>query len=235
MEYRRDHQEKRSARKEWGEYKEVMRMTGQDRAKKRSARQLVPPLLIAFLGIAGSLAIFFLKGGFQSIELALMFIMVAFSAWGYTQRTVRGIVSLFFLYIATSLAATFYIITAPYVGAPFSDKVTPDILALSFVVLTVVAWVALEFIARQFFKDLSLPALGILDNLGGLCMYFLVSILVASLLFNAMGYSETFRRAHHRALLRQRFNQVVHLWYASQSFWFSQNPPPIYIYDLGAR
>jgi len=233
MEYRRDRQEKRSARKEWEEYKEVMKMTGQDRAKKRSARQLVPPLLIAFLGIAGSLAIFFLKGGFQPIELALMFILVAFSAWGYTQRTIRGIVALFFLYVATALAATFYIITAPYVGAPFSDKVTPDILALSFVVLTVVAWVALELISRQFFKDLSLPALGVLDNLGGLCVYFVVGILVVSLLFNAMGYSDKFRRAHDRAFLRPQFNQVIRLWYASQSLWFSKNPPPIYVHDLG--
>lgn len=235
MEYRRDNQEKRSARKEWEQYKEVMRMTGQDRAKKRLARQLVPSLFIALLGIVGAVALYFLKGTFQPIELVLMFILVAFSALGYTQHTLRGIATLFFLYIAAGLAATFYVVTAPYVGAPFSDKVTPDILALSFVVLTVVVWAALEFISRQFFKDLSLPALGILDNLGGLCVYSVVGILAISLLFNAMGYSDKFGRAHNRSFMRQQFNQVVHLWYTAQSLWFSQNPPPIYVYDLGAQ
>lgn len=244
MEYRRDRQEKRSARREWKEYREIMRMTGQERAKRRAAHQLVLPLLITLLGVAGSLAIFFLKGGFQPVELVLMFILTAFGAWGYMQCTIRGIMTVFFLYIATSLAATFYVITAPYVGAPFyvipalyvgasfSYKVTPDILALSFVVLTVVTWVTLEFIWRQFFKDMSLPALGFLDNLGGFCVYFVVGILVVSLLFNAMGYSDKFRDAHDRAFLRPQFNQVVRLWYISQSFWFSQNPPLIYVYDL---
>lgn len=235
MEYRRDRQEKRSARKEWEEYKKVMKLTGQDRARKQAARQLVPPLLITFLGIAGSLAIFFLKGGFQPIELALMFIVVAFSTWGYTQRAIRGIMAIFFLYIATALAATFYVTTAPYVGAPFSDKVTPNILALSFVVLATVAWITLEVISRRLFKDLSLPALGVLDNLGGLCVYIVIGILVVSLLFNAIGYGNKFRRTHDQAFLRPQFNQVVRLWYASQSFWFSKNPPAIYIYDLDTR
>jgi uncharacterized membrane protein YGL010W len=233
MRYRRDDQKKgRSGREDWAQYREAMAATGQDRAQKRAARGLLPPLVISFLGIGVAVALYFLRGGFQSIELVLMFIVVAFSALGYTQRMVRGVVTLFFLYAATGLAATFYITTAPYIGAPVSAEVTRGILALSFTVLTTVTWIALEFVSRRLFRDMGLPALGLLDNLGGLFVYFIVGILVAALLFNALGYSDRWQRAHDRALLRQGFDRVVYLCYVSQSFWFPQAPPPIYVYDL---
>jgi uncharacterized membrane protein required for colicin V production len=233
VESRRDSQKKeRSARKEWKRYKEVMAATGQDEAQKRAARGLVPPLVIGFLGIGAAVALYFLRGGFQSVELVLMFIVVAFGTLGYTQRIVRGVVALFFLYVATGLAATLYVTTAPYIGAPFSAQVTRGTLALSFIVLMAVFWIALEFISRRFFKDMGLTALGLLDNLGGLFVYFVIGVLVAALLFNALGYSHKWQRAHDQALLRQGFNQVVYLCYTSQSFWFPQTPPPIYVYDL---
>jgi hypothetical protein len=33
-------------------------------------------------------------------------------------------------------------------------------------------------------------------------------------------------------VLRPRFNQVLTLHYAAQSFWFPERSPPIYVYDL---
>ncbi len=234
MSFYREPSKRQSATESWKQYKEVMKATGQDRAKRRGARELVPPLLIGFLGIAVALALFFLRGGFQPIELVLMFIVVLFTALGYRQRILRGVATLLFLYMATGLAATFYVITAPYIGAPVSAEVTRGILALSFVVLMAVTWIALEAISRSFFRDSSLPVLGALDNLGGVCVYFVIGILVASLLFNALGYSHKWRRTHDLALLRQGFNQVVYLSYATQSFWF-KSPPHIYVYDLNLR
>jgi hypothetical protein len=199
---------------------------------KRSARGVVPPLILLVLGVGGILALYFLSPGFQPVEVMVMLMVTGLAALGYRQRILRGIMTSVILYFATGVAATFYPITAPYVGAPFGGEMTNDILALSFVVLMVSIWVALEAFSRRFFKDTSLPNLRILDNLGGVLIYLAVGALVAALLFNAFGYGQTGWASHNQAKLRPALNQVLYVHYTAQSFWFPNKPPPIYIYDL---
>jgi uncharacterized membrane protein required for colicin V production len=204
---------------------------------KRSAKEVVPPLILGTVGTIGVVVLYFLSPDFfQPIELILLLVVVGFAAVGYTQRIVRGLMMAAIIYVATGVAATFYVITAPYIGAPFGDfteEAPPlGIKAFSFVVLTVVIWIALEAIGRAFLKDTSLPGLRILDNLGGLLVYLVIGVLVATLLFNTIGYSQRWRRVHDKAALRSAFNQVLSLHYTAQSFWFPGKPPPIYVYDL---
>jgi len=193
---------------------------------------MVIPLVIGTLGTAGVIALYFLVPDIQPLELMLLLVITGFVALSCTQGIIRSIMSIAMLYIASGVAATFYRVTAPYIGAPFSAIVDRNILALSFGVLTVVIWVTLEVLGRISFRDTHLPVLGILDNLGGLLIYLVIGVLVASLLFNTIGYGRLGRRAHNEALLRQRFNQVLYLYYTTQSFWFPERPPPIYVYDL---
>jgi len=200
--------------------------------RRRSARNVVPPLILGTLGTLGIVALYFLVPGLQPAELVLLLVVVGFVALGYTQGIIRGLMSAAMLYIASGVAATFYEVAAPYIGAPISAIVDRNILALSFGVLTAVIWITLEALGRASFPDTSLPALGILDNLGGLLIYLVIGVLVASLLFNAIGYGQLGRRMHNRALLRPKFNQVLSLHYAAQSFWFPGKPPLIYVYDL---
>lgn len=213
------------------------------KSKGRSAQEVVPPLILATLGIGGVILLYVLVPGFQSIELVLL-AAVACVAAGYTQGIVRGIITIVILYIATGVAAVFYQVAAPYTGlvkailtlpltGNFSFDVVSDsgTLAFSFSLLTVLVWLVLEIAIRVSFQDTSLPGLGILDNLGGVIVYLIVGILVASLLFNALGYGRL-RPAHDKALLRPAFSQVVYLHYVTQSFWFSGRPPAIYTYDL---
>jgi hypothetical protein len=208
-------------------------------------------LLIGVLGTAGVVALYFLVPGVQIVDLALLLVVVAFGALGCAQGIVRGAMTAVMLYIATGMAATFYPVPAPYVGtiqrlfglmfagdtlrgdlgASIGENVTRDSLALSFGLLTVVTWVTLEAIVRTSFQDTHLPSLGILDNVGGFIVYLAIGALVASLLFNAIGYGRL-RRVHNQALLRPRFNQVLTVHYTAQSFWFPERPPPIYVYDL---
>lgn len=202
------------------------------RRRRRSAKNVVVPLSLGTLGTVGVIALNLLVPGFQPVELVLLLVVVAFGAAGYTQDTIRGLMTAAILYVASGAAATFYPVTAPYIGAPFGDEVDRNILALSFGVLTVIIWVTLEVLGRVSFRDTSLPALGILDNLGALLIYLAIGVLVASLLFNATGYGWWGRRAHDDALLRPRFNQVLYLHYTAQSFWFPEKPPPLYVYDL---
>lgn len=215
--------------------------------ERRSAQPPILPLLIGTLGTVGVIALYFLVPQLQLIELALLLVVVGFGAVGYMQRTVRGIMTAVFLYIATGVAAALYPIPAPYVGGirrlfalifagdvasgELSKSVDRGSLALSFILLTAVLWVALEAIGRASFRDTHLPRLGILDNLGGAIVHLVIGVLVVSLLFNAIGYGRL-RRVHDEALLRPTFNQVLHIHYSTQSFWFQGMPPPLYTYDL---
>ena len=213
------------------------------RPRRRTDTKLIPTLLIGALGIAGIVALFLLVPGVQFIELVLLAIVVGIVAMGYRRGIIRGIISILFLYIATGIAATFYPIPAPYVagirqflgrmsvGTVTQGELDGDSLAISFILVMLVTWIALEAIGHSASPDTSLPRLGILDNLAGVGAHLVVGVLVASLLFNAIGYGHL-RRAHHKAVFRSRFNQVLTLHYGTQSFWFGESPPPIYVYDL---
>jgi len=207
-------------------------MTRHKTRTRRSASEVVLPLLVAFVGIGGAVACYYLIPGFQPVELVAIIVAVVFAAVGYTQDILRGLISVLFAYLATGVAATFYVPVAPFVGAPFGDEVTDPIRALSFLVLTALVWIVLEAITRALIPDTSLPALGFLDHLGGLAVYLVLGVVVASLLFNASGYLPRWRRQHDAARLRPQFNQVVSLLYGAQSFWFGERPPRFYVYDL---
>jgi uncharacterized membrane protein required for colicin V production len=221
-----------------------------DKPRKRSGRKTIPSLLIGALGTVGVVALYLLVPGFQFIELVLLLVIVGFGAAGYRRGIIRGAMTIALIYIATGIAATLYPILAPYVAAMgqffalvltgnalsgeldvSNQNVGGGSLAISFVLLTVVIWGALEAIGKVAFRDTSLPRLGILDNLGGVVVHLVIGALVASLLFNAIGYGQL-RPVHNKALLRRRFNQVLSVHYNAQSFWFPRTPPPIYVYDL---
>lgn len=200
--------------------------------KRSSAKELLPPLIIGTLGAVGVTVLYFLIPGFRSIEVVMLLLVVASAAVGYRLRVLRGTMTILMVYFASGMAATFYEVTSPYIGAPFGGEPTRNNKTLAFIVLMMVIWVALEALGRAMFRDSSLPLLGILDNLGGLFMYLIVGILVATLLFNAIGYSKRGWPAHNKALLRPTFRQVLRVHYATQFFWFPNKPPPIYVYDL---
>ena len=226
-------------------------MTAQFQPRRRSTKTPIVPLTIGALGTAGVVALFFLVPGVQFFELALLLVVVGFGALSCAQGIVRGAMSAVMLYIATGAAATFYPVPAPYIGAmqrvlgllltgnafsgdpggSISENVNRNSLALSFGLLAVLIWAILEALGRTSFRDTRLPRLGILDNASGFIVYLALGVLVASLSFNTLGYGRL-RAVHNEALLRPRFNQVLTLHYAAQSFWFPERPPPIYVYDL---
>jgi len=207
-------------------------MTAYSTMRKRKERSFVPSLILATLGTGALVIAYFTVPGFQPFELILLFIPVALGAWGARQTIIRALISLMLLYIATGVAATFHLAAAPFVGAPFSDVVNNTIRALSFAVLTVVIWVALEAIARALVPVTDLPALGALDQLGAFVIYLVIGIVVASVAFNTLGFSGKWKRRHDAALLRPTFNRVFSLYYTTQSFWFSGSPPRLYVYDM---
>lgn len=211
--------------------------------EKRSFARMIPPLIIGTLGIFGVAALYAL-GLVRPIEFVPLIIIVYATAVGYSRGIVRGILTLIILYIATAVAALFYRAAAPYtyaVGevitlnmeASVEDAAPLGAQAFAFVLLTVIFWLLLELIGRATFQTPNLPQIGVLDNLGGVLIHLAVGVLVASLLFNAIGYGRS-RPKHDGASLRRTFNQVLYVHYSTQSFWF-QSPPPIYTYDLNAR
>jgi uncharacterized membrane protein required for colicin V production len=213
-----------------------MSTRGRDQKEKRklTAKDIIFPLVIGTLGAVGTIAANFMVPGFQGFEVALLLVMVIGATIGYNRRVVRGLVTIPFLYVATGFAAFTYEPAAPYIGAPFGDfrEVEPTriVKVFSFFVLMLAVWIALEGISRALFKDMSLPKLGILDNFGGVLVHFIIGILVAALLFNALGYTQRWEGggSARKATLSPMLLQVVRAGYTTQSFWFPGKPPALY-------
>lgn len=201
---------------------------------KLTARDIIFPLVIGTLGAVGAIVALFVVPGLLQVEVLLLIVMVAGATIGYNRRTMRGLVTMPFLYIATGFAALAHEAAAPYIGAPFGDfrevEPTRGVKVLSFFVLMLVVWIALEGISRALFRDMSLPKLGILDNFGGVLVHLVIGVLIAALIFNALGYTEQWRESGsaRKARLGPALLQVVRAGYLTQSFWFSGKPPALY-------
>ena len=217
------------------------------RKRRPSAKEVVPPLLLATLGTVGVVALYFFIPGFQPIDLMLLLVVVGIVTAGYARRIIHGVVTIVILYFATAVAAALYRPLAPYAdairwfvtlpltgdfGGSVNRHIDHDSYAFAFGLVTVILWIAVETIFKASFKDTHLPSLGVLDNLGGVILHLVIGALVASLLFNTLGYGRL-RRVHDGARLRPRLNQVLYVHFQiAQSFWFPKAPPPIYVYDL---
>jgi uncharacterized membrane protein required for colicin V production len=207
-----------------------------ERKEKRSAKDIVIPLLIGMLGVVAVVLVSVASEGFGTLDVLLLLVVVAFAAVGYPQGILRGLMTIPFLYIATGAAASLYEVAAPYIGAPLGDfreaTPPPHIRAISYGVLAVVVWIALEAIARSFLKDTSFPRLGILDNFGGVLVYVIIGLVVIALIFSAIGYGQRWQGSIRRAGLRTFLRGVMRVFYAIQGFWFPPGRPRIYTSDL---
>jgi len=210
-----------------------------------AAKKWVPVLLIGVIGIGVVLAAYILIGGFQTVELPLMLLIVLWGAWGYNRGAVRGLLTVIILYVATAFAALGHAFAAPYVAAVQQvarfdlgaslDQATRSSIALAFILLTIVFWGILELLRRGLIpSESSGYQTNILDGLFGVGIHILVGVLVAAIIFNAYGYGPS-RPIHNYARLRPYLNQILYLLYSAQSFWFGGNPPPLYTYDLYTR
>ncbi|MCX7680873.1 MAG: CvpA family protein [Anaerolineae bacterium] len=218
--------------------------------EETTAQKWMPVLVMAVLGVLGVLALYYfapqlIGKRFQTIELMLMLLMVGITVIGYSRRLGRGVISILAYYIATGIAILLYRPLTPYAGSVLealqfnfdvtaAESTTPGYYATTFFLISLAAFTVLELLLWASFRDTRMPGLGILDKLGGLAVYLLLSILVASMCFNLFGYGRS-RPIHDRAVLRRPFNQVLYLQYQAHSPWFSNNPPPLYTYDLNVR
>jgi hypothetical protein len=202
-----------------------------EKKKKLSAKDVVIPLLIGMLGVVAVVLAAVFGEGFTTLDVVFLMMVVAFAAVGYTQRILRGLMTIPFLYIAVGAAATYYRVAAPYIGAPLGDfrevAPPPRIEALSFGVLVLVIWIPLEAVARSFLRDTSLPRLRILDNLGGLLVYVVIGLVVIALVYSAMGFGAGWQGAIRQVKLRFLLISIMRTVYATQAFWFPRGQPRI--------
>ncbi len=196
-------------------------------------------VIISILGVVGIIALYFFIPTLRILDGLMMLIIVGFVAFGSTQDIVSGVASNVILYLSSGIAVLLYGLLAPYISTMLQplgrlriQTTIYDALAISFLLITAIVWVVLETLNRILLAEADLPEAGILDALGGAITYLAVGVLVATLMFNAIGYSNAGRPAHHRAHLRPTFNTTLYLHYTAQSFWFSGEAPAIYAYDL---
>jgi uncharacterized membrane protein required for colicin V production len=207
----------------------------------------VTALIVETLGIVGIVAYtFFGPRELRGLDIVMLFVIVSFAAYGTMRTTIRGLMTAVAVYLATGIAASFYPVFTPYARSFLSvlgrlglstapvGGVDYSALALSFAVFTVVLWVILELLFHASFESTHLSFLGPTDRVGGAIVYLVIGIVVATLLFNTIGYGVAGRPAHDQASLRPEFDQVLGLYYQGQSFWFPGRPPGIYVYDLNS-
>jgi hypothetical protein len=208
------------------------RMRDEKEKRKLSAKDIIIPLLIGTLGAVASIVATMMVPGFIGLEVLFLLVIVIWVTIGYNRRTLRGVLTFPFLYIATAAAALLYEGASPYIGAPFGDfretEPTRFVKTFSFFVLMLAIWIPLEGISRALFKDMSLPRLGLLDNLGGMMVHLLIGLLIAALLFNGFGYVQRWRGEVTKARLAPTFLTTIRLHYLTQSIWFPTRVPPFY-------
>ncbi len=211
---------------------------------RQGDKKKIRALIIGGIGLAAILALGFLRPEFIIWDLVLLSSVVAFIAIGATQNTLQGLSSAVMLYIALGITATFYHFLAPYarsflnlqslagINTNAGGEVDYNALAFSFILLWIVTWIPLEVLSRSMFPDTSLPALGFLDVLGGIALYLIIGLVVASILFTVLGYGLSGRIMYSNAHLDSFFRPIFRLYYRAQSIWFPRRPPAIYAYNL---
>jgi len=212
--------------------------------RKPSKSKGITAIIIATLCTIGiAVAYFYGPRELHGIDIAVLFIIAAFVAYGSTQNTIRGLFTAMAIYLATAIGSTFYKVLAPYarsflnalngvsLGSPPPGQVDTPALAVSFAFAAVVLWIILEVLFRAALPGTRLTFLGPVDRVGGALVYLLVGIAVAALTFSITGYAVAGEEGYSRAALRPELDQVMALIYRIQAPWFAGNPPAVYIYN----
>lgn len=177
------------------------------------------------------------------MDMAMLFVIVATTAYGTMENILRGLLTGLTLYLSTAIAGTFYAVLTPYsrsflnllanvnLASPPVGGVDTSALAFSFAFAALLLWIILEGLFRAALPDTHLPFLGPLDRVGGALIYLFIGIVLAALLFSVVGYGVAGRAAHDAAALRPEFNQVMDLIQQAQSVWYAGQPPAVYAYD----
>jgi len=226
-------------------------MTLLEKAEKKQTKTRskgIIALIVAALGTIGIVAYAFSSPlDLNGMDMTILFVVVAFTAYGTMQPIIRGLLTAVAIYLATAIAGTFYHVLAPYsrsflnllpgigLGGHPVGSVDTSALALSFAAAALVLWVVLELLFRAALPETHITLLGPLDRIGGTLIHLAIGVVVAALLFNIIGYGAAGRAAHNEATLRPEFNRVMKLTYQTQSFWFPGRPPAIYAYDQDLR
>lgn len=210
--------------------------------KKTTSKGTVA-LIVAALG-AAAIASYYIWGPreLRGMDAGMLFIIIAFAAYGTTEGIIRAAMTATALYLSTAIAGTFYAALTPYsrsllgalaglgLASPAAGNADLPALAVSFAFAAGVLWVILEILFRAALPEARLAPLGFVDRVGGAALYLAIGIIVAALLFRLLGMGVADRAAHNAAVLRPEFNRVTGLVYRAQSFWFAGRPPVIYTY-----
>ena len=220
-------------------------MTLFEKVEKKPARSKgIIVLIVLALGTLGIVAYtFYSSRKLRGMDIAMLFIILSIAAYGTTENIIRGLLTAVAVYLATAVAGSLYTVLTPYsrsilnilsgfgLARPAAGAVDTSALSFSFGFSAIVLWLILQLLFRAALPETHLALLGPVDRAGGAVIFLVIGAVVASLIFNVVGYGVAGRAAHNRAALRPEFNQVIDLVHQSQSFWFAGHPPVMYVFD----
>ena len=220
-------------------------MTFLEKAERKPNRSKgIIALIVAALGTIG-IVIYAIYGSRQlrSMDLAMLLVILAVTAYGVTETIIRGLLTAVSVYLATAVASSFYAALTPYartflnllaaagIARPPAAPVDTSALAFSFAFASLLIWIILESLFRVALPETHLSLLGALDRVGGSLVYLAVGIAFATLLFHTIGYGVAGRRPHNQASLRPEFNQAMDIIQQSHFFFYDTATTEIYTYD----
>jgi uncharacterized membrane protein required for colicin V production len=110
-------------------------------------------------------------------DVMVGFAMLAGILLGFSRGLLRMGFAIIVVYVGTVLAMSFYIPLGKFVGRILTDMSTVGTEAIAFVFILVVSAVILHLLLRRTYKNTEWPGLRQIDQLGGMVLGFVVTIL----------------------------------------------------------
>jgi len=116
----------------------------------------------------------FLPAWLNPFDILIAFALLGGAALGFVRGLIRMALSLLILYVAAILAMTFYAKLGNMLSLMFGLPLTVG-QGLAFLLILIVATMALNFVLHRTYRDTELPGLRQVDQLGGMVIGFFLS------------------------------------------------------------
>lgn len=120
-------------------------------------------------------------GGFNWVDLIVLFLAIASLAVGFAQGMLRQIIGLAALYIATILATQYYTLFSDFIRAIIFQPTSRFLNAISFFIIVIAVWSLISWLAFDAYSSTKVHLFPLLDQLGGTILSFVTLIATLAL------------------------------------------------------
>lgn len=181
----------------------------------------------------------------NTVDVLIVLVILASTAFGFLQGFLRQAVGLLSLYLAVVLAAQYHTVVGPWIAWFFTADPTP-LASVAFVLVFAAALSFLGWLTRHVYPSMRLLSAGVFDNIGGAGVGILTGGIVVSVATTALifatsvpwpGWDQTrlmFNDMVARSLLLPVVSEYTKVLFSMVSPWFpGGNIPALFSLYLG--